>query len=237
MRKLIFAASLATSVMMSSSAMATEVHVSSTNPVIDLTISETVETPPDIATFSTGVQTMAPTASAAVRANNVQMASVVERLKKLGIADRDIQTTQISLNQQFDYRDGQQIFKGYQASNMVHAKLRDLKKLGAFLDALAVDGATSFNGPTFGIDDDSVFQAAARDKVWTKAMSRARDLAQKAGYPNVRVLRVEESDYGRNYASAPTVMRTMDASEKSTPISPGELSIGVNMSFTFEMVK
>ena len=69
MRKLIFAAFLATSVMMSSSAMATEVHVSSTNPVIDLTISETVETPPDIATFSTGVQTMAPTASAAVRAH------------------------------------------------------------------------------------------------------------------------------------------------------------------------
>ena len=80
MRKLIFAAFLATSVMMSSSAMATEVHVSSTNPVIDLTISETVETPPDIATFSTGVQTMAPTASAAVRANNVQMASVVARM-------------------------------------------------------------------------------------------------------------------------------------------------------------
>ncbi len=237
MRKLIFAAFLATSVMMSSSTMATEVHVSSTNPVIDLMISETVETPPDIATFSTGVQTMAPTASAAVRANNVQMASVVARLKKLGIADRDIQTTQISLNQQFDYRDGQQIFKGYQASNMVNAKLRDLKKLGAFLDALAVDGATNFNGPTFGIDDDSVFQAAARDKVWTKAMSRARDLAQKAGYPNVRVLRVAESDYGRNYASSPMVMRTMDASEKSTPISPGELSIGANMSFTFEMVK
>ena len=165
------------------------------------------------------------------------MATVVARLKKLGIADKDIQTTQISLNQQFDYRDGQQIFKGYQASNMVNAKLRDLKKLGAFLDALAVDGATNFNGPTFAIEDDSIFQAAARDKVWTKAMSRARDLAQKAGYPNVRVLRVEESDYGRNYASGPMVMRTMDTSEKSTPISPGELSIGANMSFTFEMVK
>jgi uncharacterized protein YggE len=155
----------------------------------------------------------------------------------LGIAEKDIQTTQINLNQQFDYRDGQQIFKGYQASNMVNAKLRDLKKLGAFLDALAVDGATNFNGPTFGIDDDIVFQAAARDKVWSAAMSRARELAQKAGYTNVRVLRVEESDYGRSYVSGPMVMRTMDASEKSTPISPGELNIGANMSFTFEMVK
>ena len=65
MRKLIVAAMLATSGMIASGAMATEVHITTVNPVIDLTISETVEPPPDIATFSTGVQTLAPTASAA----------------------------------------------------------------------------------------------------------------------------------------------------------------------------
>ncbi len=238
MRKLIFAALLAISGMTASAAMATQVNITTANPVIDLTISESVETRPDIATFSTGVQTLAPTASEAVRANNVQMASVVARLKKLGIADRDIQTTQINLNQQFDYRDGQQIFKGYQASNMVNAKLRDLKKLGAFLDALAVDGATNFNGPTFGIDDDSKFQEAARDKVWATAMNRARNLARKAGYADVRVLRVEENDQGRGYMPMPISARSMDAAaEKSTPISPGELSVGATMSFTFEMVR
>jgi uncharacterized protein YggE len=237
MRKLIIAALLASGGLVASEAMATQVNITTANPVIDLNISETVEARPDIATFTTGVQTMAPTASEAIRANNVQMASVVARLKKLGIADRDIQTTQISLNQQFDYRDGQQIFKGYQASNMVNAKLRDLKKLGAFLDALAVDGATNFNGPTFGIDDDSAFRDAARDKVWTSAMQRARNLARKAGYADVRVLRVEESDQERGYSPMPMVARTMDASEKSTPISPGELSVGASMSFTFEMVK
>jgi uncharacterized protein YggE len=238
MRKFMLAAMLVTSGMMASGAMATEVHVTTANPVIDLTISETVETPPDIATFSTGVQTMAPTASAAVRANNLQMASVVARLKTLGIADRDIQTTQINLNQQFDYRDGQQIFKGYQASNMVNAKLRDLKKLGAFLDALAVDGATNFNGPMFGIDDDSRFREAARDKVWDAAMNRARSLARKAGYNDVRVLRVEETDNQGRYAAMPIVVRaSINDMEKSTPIAPGELSVAASMSFTFEMVK
>ena len=238
MRKLILATILTTSGMMASGAMATEVHVTTANPVIDLTISETVETPPDVATFSTGVQTIAPTASAAVRANNVQMASVVARLKTLGIADRDIQTTQINFNQQFDYRDGQQIFKGYQASNMVNAKLRDLTKLGAFLDALAVDGATSFNGPTFGIDDDSRFRETARDKVWASAMARARSLARKAGYIDVRVLRVAENDQGQGVLSGPMVLRSMNATaDKTTPIAPGELSVAASMSFTFEMVK
>jgi uncharacterized protein YggE len=238
MRKLMWAAMLAMSGMMASGAMATEVYVTTANPVIDLMISETIETPPDIATFSTGVQTMALTASAAVRANNVQMASVVARLKTLGIADRDIQTTQINLNQQFDYRDGQQIFKGYQASNMVNAKLRDLKKLGAFFDALAVDGATNFSGPMFGIDDDSNFREAARDKVWASAMARARSLARKAGYNDVRVLRVEETDNQGRFAPMAMAVRTsMNDMEKSTPISPGELSVGASMSFTFEMVK
>jgi uncharacterized protein YggE len=232
------AAFLVTSGMMASSAMATQVNITTANPVIDLMISETVETPPDIATFSTGVQTIAPTASAAVRANNVQMASVVARLKKLGIADRDIQTTQMNLNQQFDYRDGQKIFKGYQASNMVNATLRDLTKLGAFLDALAVDGATNFNGPMFGIEDDSPFREAARDKVWAEAMTRARSLARKAGYADVRVLRVEENDQERGFRPMPMVARaSMNDMEKSTPISPGELSVAASMSFTFEMVK
>ena len=240
MRKLILAAMLVTGGMMASNAMATEVHITTANPVIDLTISATVETPPDIATFSTGVQTMARTASEAVRANNVQMASVVARLKKLGIADRDIQTTQINLNQQFDYRDGKQVFKGYEASNMVNAKLRDLTKLGAFLDALAVDGATNFNGPAFGIDDDSIFREAARDKVWATAMTRARSLARKAGYNDVRVLRVEEEEYDRGGDYVPMAMgiALMEApAEKTTPISPGELSVRASISFTFEMVK
>lgn len=217
--------------------MATQVNITATNPVIDLTVSETVEAKPDIATFSTGVQTMAPTASEAVRQNNSQMAAVVARLKKLGIADRDIQTTQISLNQQFDYRDGSPVFKGYQAANMVNAKLRDLKKLSAFLDALATDGATNFNGPTFGVDDDSKYREAARDKTWATATARAKAMARKAGYADVRVLRVEENDgQGGNYPM-PVMARAMDASEKSTPIAPGELSIGTTLSFTFEMVK
>ena len=237
MRKLIITVLLATGVMTASRATATQVNITTANPVIDLNISETVQARPDIATFTTGVQNLAPTATEAVRANNIQMATVVARLQKLGIAEKDIQTTQINLNQQFDYRDGQQIFKGYQASNMVTSKLRDLKKLGAFLDALAVDGATSFNGPTFSIDDDSAFRGAARDKVWATAVNRAQNLARKAGYNDVRVLRVEETDSQGGGYPPPMVMRAMDASEKSTPIAPGELSVAATMSFTFEMVK
>jgi len=70
-------------------------------------------------------------------------------------------------------------------------------------------------------------------------MKRAQNLARKAGFNGVRVLRVEEADQGRGYSPmpAPIMARAMDSAEKSTPISPGEISVGATMSFTFEMVK
>lgn len=237
MRKLIIAALLATSIT-AGQAMATEVTINATNPVIDLSITDYVEATPDVATFSTGVQTLAPTANEAVRQNNSQMAAVVDRLKKLGIAAKDIQTTQISLNQQFDYDEGRQVFRGYMAMNTVTAKLRDLKKMPQFLDALASDGATNFNGPTFSVDDDSKLKASARDKVWDSAIARANAIARKAGYASVRVLRVEEQAGDRDGYPVPVIeMRAADASGKSTPIAPGQIRIGATMNFTFEMVR
>jgi uncharacterized protein len=239
MKRLLIAAMIASSSMtMAGEAMATEVHINATNPVIDLTVTEFADAVPDVASFSTGVQTLAPTANEAVRQNNAQMAAVVARIKKLGISDKDIQTTQISLNQQFDYEEGKQVFRGFMAGNTVTAKLRDLKKLPQFLDALASDGATNFNGPNFGVDDDSKLKEAARDKAWDAAMRRANAIAKKAGYTSARVLRVEEqsADMG-GYQVAPAIVQTMDVSEKATPISPGQIRIGASMAFTFEMVK
>jgi uncharacterized protein len=239
MKRLLIAAMIASSSMtMAGEAMATEVHINATNPVIDLTVTEFADAVPDVASFSTGVQTLAPTANEAVRQNNAQMASVVARLKKLGISEKDIQTTQLSLNQQFDYEEGKQVFRGFMANNTVTAKLRDLKKMPQFLDALASDGATNFNGPNFSVNDDSKLKEAARDKVWDSATKRATAIARKAGYTSVRVLRVEEqaSDMG-GYPVAQAEMRVMDVSEKNTPISPGQIRIGASMSFTFEMVK
>lgn len=237
MRKLIIAALLASGSIPAEQAMATEVTIVAINPVIDLSVTEYVEATPDVASFSTGVQTLAPTANEAVRQNNMQMAAVLARLKRLGIADRDIQTTQISLHQQFDYAEGRQVFRGFIANNSITAKLRDLSKLPQFLDALASDGATNFNGPTFSMDDDSALREAAREKTWDSAVKRAGTIARKAGYANVRVLRVEEQAGDSGYPMPMMERMSGDAAGRSTPIAPGQVRIGSTMNFTFEMVK
>ena len=236
MRKLIIAALLATG-SITGQAMATEVQITANNPVIDLSVTEYVETIPDVASFTTGVQTIAPSAIEAVRQNNEQMGAVIERIKKLGIADKDIQTTQITLHQQYDYAEGKQIFRGYVADNNVTAKLRDLKKLPQFLDALASDGATNFNGPSFSVDDDSKLKETARDKAWDSAMKRANAIARKAGYTSARVLRVEEQSGDFGGYPMPVMAVREQSSAKDTPIAPGQVRIGSTMNFTFEMVK
>lgn len=238
MRKSLLAAALATATLLpiGNAAMASEVQITSNGPVIDLTVTESAEGKPDLANFSTGVETLAPTATEAVRQNAEKMNAVIARVKQLGVADKDIQTGQLNLSQSYDYVDGRQVFKGFQVSNMVNVKLRDLKKLGSFLDALASDGATNFNGPNFGVDDDKPLVDAARQKAWAKLMAQANTYAKLAGYSGVKLLKAAENP---TYDVRPVMYKGVmnEAAAASTPIEPGQVSQSITISGSFELVK
>ena len=124
---------------------------------------EQIEVEPDVATISTGVQTDADTAVEALRGSiRRKWSAVVARIRALGIPARDIQTASINLNPRYDYNnrgDQPPSFLGYQASNQVTVKLRNLDRVGEVLDAMVEAGATNINGPHFSIEDD---EAAAR---------------------------------------------------------------------------
>ena len=117
----------------------TSVTIAETAPVVTLNVTESVEGSPDIATVGTGVQTRAPTAQAAMQDNAAKTEKLIAALSRAGIARKDIQTSGINLNAQYDYsnRDGQPSgprFLGYEASNQLSVKVRDVKKVGALLD-------------------------------------------------------------------------------------------------------
>src|SRR5690606_5819751 len=124
-------------------AAAAEIQIAVTGPVVELTVHESVEAAPDIATVSAGVTTQALTAVEAMRSNAAQMRSVVDRIKALGVPERDIQTTGVNLGAEYDYDQAnrRQVFRGYQASNRVSVKLRDIQRTGEVLDALVAAGA------------------------------------------------------------------------------------------------
>ena len=221
-------------------AAAADVQVTSQGPLVELSVTETVKAKPDLAEVSAGVTTQAPTAVAAMQANAKAMDAVIQRIKALGIAPEDIQTTGINLGAQYDYDQSaqRQVFRGYQASNRVSVTLRKIDRTGAVLDALVAAGATDIGGPSFSIDDDSASRAQARKAAFDKAQAQASEYARWAGYSGVRLLSISEAvNPGRPmpYAERGIVATAMDA--KASPVEPGLVGTAVTISVTFEMTR
>lgn len=218
-------------------AAAAEVQIQAQAPVIELAVSETVNSTPDIAQIGTGVTTRARSAKEAVRLNAVAMQKVVDRLKALGIASKDIQTSNYNLNAQFNYPNGggTPVFAGYEASNQVSAKLRDVSKVGDALDALVAAGANNISGPSFMLDHDTAPKQAARAKAFQRGQAMAQDFARMAGYTGIKLLEVSESVQSRPFY-APMAVRA-EAADAKTPIEAGEVGTTVTLTVKYEMTR
>ena len=190
---------------------------------------------PDIATFSAGVVTQAADGNAALRQNAEQMNRVLAAIKAAGVADKDVQTSGISLNPQYRYEENQPPrITGYQASNTVNVKLREVAKMGKVLDALVASGANQVNGPSFGIDDPEPLYDRARLDALKAARARAETYAGALG---VRVRRFVCISVGGAAMPSPMPRMAMMKAEAydSTPVAAGESSVSVNLDVVFEL--
>lgn len=218
-------------------AAAAEVQIAATGPVVELSVTESVEARPDIATVSAGVTTQAPTAVEAMQQNAVAMKSVIDRLKTLGIAERDIQTSGINLNAQYDYDQAaqRQVFRGYMVANRVSVKLRQIERTGPVLDALVAAGATDLGGPDWSIADDTAARAQARKAAVATAQGQAMEYARLAGFTGVRLLEISEVSNVR----PPMPIMRVQAMEvaAATPVQPGMVQAGVTVTVKYELTK
>lgn len=215
-----------------------EVQVAAQGPVVELSVTETVNARPDTVEISAGVTTDAATAVEAMRLNAAEMNRVIQRIRALGIDKDDVQTTGINLGARYDYDQAtqRQVFRGYQASNRVSVKLRDVAATGRVLDALVAAGATDISGPSFSLEDDEQAKAQARQAAVRKAEQMARQYAQWSGYTGVRVLKISEALY-RNPPMPMMRMEAAQAADASTPVAPGMVGSSVTVSVTYEMTR
>jgi hypothetical protein len=189
---------------------------------------------PDIATISAGVVTQAPKAGDAMAANAKAMTAAIAALKRAGVADRDIQTQSINLQPQYRYGDNQPpILTGYQASNRVSVRLRDLQKAGGVIDALVGAGANQIDGPTLTVEHPETALDEARAKALATARTRAELYAKAAGLTVRRIVRISESD-GVPPPIRPLGMMASKRAE-ATPVEAGEQELTVNLSVVFEL--
>ena len=239
-----------------------EITVGPASAVLSLTAEGESRRVPDVAMFSAGVVTQALTASEALRENSAQMDRVIAALKQAGIADRDIQTSSINLNPQYSdpvreaaarAREAGQPFYppsdqarriiGYEARNTVQVRVRNLANMGKVIDALVSVGANEVHGPNFTLDEQQAALDEARAQAVAKGRERAELYARAAGMRVARILSISE---GGGYHPVRQIMVTggaypppppPPAPERDAPVAPGELSLGINVSMQFELVR
>jgi uncharacterized protein len=220
-------------------------QLSPDKPVLTITVTEFVPTAPDMATVGVGVQSLALTASAALADNAQRMDRVIKTLRARKILDKDIQTTGISLQVEYDYSQSNAQppkpprFNGYRVNNIVRVTTRDIAKLGELLDAMVTNGGTNIDGPTFGIEKTDELLRVARDRALASADKQARYYATKTGHSLARLVSISEGQsYTRSVmdivvtssgGGAPTPVSSV------TPIAPGQLAAGVTLVIQYSL--
>ena len=209
----------------------------STGTRLDVVASGEVAAVPDIATVGAGVVSQAITAASAMNDNARRTAATVAAIRKAGVADRDIQTTAISLSPQYRYSDNQppQI-TGYQASSRVSVRFRDVKAAGPILDSLVAAGANQIDGPTLSIDKPEPLLDQAREQAITAARARAALYARAAGLRVKRIVAISEGNFESPMPRPmPAMMMARGKEAADSSIEAGEQKLAISVSVTFEL--
>ncbi len=194
---------------------------------------------PDIAHVTVGIETQAPSLQKAVDDNKAKMTGLLDTLKKLGLADKDIRTSNYSVYTERPTppvapvaTEGSVDQMIYHVTNQVDVTVRDVNQLGDVLDKVVAAGANNIYGVNFSVDDTTKLEADARANAVTDAKTRAASLAQLNGVQLGDVISVSEVING-------PVAYPVDFGGKgiggggSTPVQPGELEISMSIQITY----
>ena len=198
-----------------------------------------VETIPDMATVSMGVVSEAKTAGEAMAINSEALSAVLKQLTAVEIESRDIQTNNLSLSPRWN--NGSSMSKarpeiiGFSATNTVSVRVRDLAKLGGVLDAVVQNGANSFQGLSFGLQDMEPARNDARVAAIKDAMAKAQLYATAAGVELGDVVSISD---GAVRGARPVMMMEADLMRSAAvPVAQGELSVTADVTVVFAIAE
>ena len=192
-----------------------------------------VNAAPDQATLSLGVTTTGATAAVAMGANNDAASAVIARLIAAKVAERDMQTTGLSLNPNWvmNAAGTAQEIQGYTASSTLTVRIDALDTAGAILDAAIADGANTLNGLTFGLTDPRPLEDDARQAAVADALTRAQVLAQAAGETLGPIVSITEGGGGQQ----PMPMLFKAAADSAVPLAAGEVGVSAEVTIVWQL--
>ena len=204
-----------------------------------------IQIQPDIAEMSFGMTTgTQATAKAASDKVSADMAKILAAVKATGVQDKDITTENFYLNPVYDWTDGRQRLRGYEASQSLRVKVRDLEKVGDVLTAATDNGANQAGGVTFNLEDPEAKKDEARTEAIANAKKKAEELAAQLGQELGDVQSFNESGgggyppvmYARDsYAYGMGGDKAMAEQAAGAPMPAGEQDLTVNVTITYEL--
>ncbi len=189
---------------------------------------------PDEADMSFGVSRTSSSAKDALAQGSTIAAKITSALVKAGIADIDIQTSNLSVYPTYD-NSPKPAITGYQASLTVEAKVRDIATLGDVINAANGAGADNINGPTFTISEDSKYRPAAIDKAVADARASAEAMAKAAGKSVGDVISISETSVSTPGPLFDSASASSGKAAVPVPISPGQLDVTANVTVVFAL--
>lgn len=192
----------------------------------------TVAVAPDMAAIRIGVASQGKTAREASDANAKQMTAVLAAIKDAGIAERDVQTSRLSLQPQYDpNRNAPARLLGFQANNQLSVKIRDIAQLPGILDRAIGAGANEMSGIEFVVSEQSKLLDQARGEAIADARRKAELYARAAGAKVGQVVAITEE------GSAPPRAYPMQAlrAGAAVPVAPGEQTLRVVVTVSYEL--
>ncbi len=190
---------------------------------------------PDVARVYLGVTITKPTVKAARDGGAKAMTDIIAAVKALGVADADIQTTDLSLYPQYGSGSVPKVV-GYQISEQVQITVRDLDKAGDVVDSATAKGATNVNGISFEIADPVKAQNDARAAAVVAARTSAESMASAGRVTLGTVISITDATppspiyygYGGMRSAAPLA-------DVPTPVQPGTQDLSATVTVVFEI--
>ena len=232
------AALIAAAMLPIASATAQEDAARQPTPRISVVGEGEVNVAPDMAILNLTVLREAETARAALSANNDAMKQVLAALKEAGVAERDLQTSGLSIQPRYAQpgkdRSGEPKIAGYSVSNALTVRVRNLTDAGGILDKAVGLGVNQGGGIAFIKDDMKPTLTEARKRAVADAMARARTLAEAAEVKLGKILSIEEQSIMPRPVPYGGGLR-MAASDAAVPLAAGENTYRTQVNVIFEI--
>ena len=192
---------------------------------------------PNLGVASFSVKTEGKTALLTMSENTKKMNSVIEKMKELGVEEKDLKTIRFQIYPYYEYIQERRVLTGYEATQSIQVKMRDLEKVGQIVEAAVNAGANQTDDLAFTVDDEERGKAEkeARENAIKEAKEQAKEIADQLGIGLVRIINFSENSYGPRAFESKEFYGIGGGGGSAPQIETGENKIETTVYITYEI--